>query len=46
MATSVNATLNIVNNTIANAKIVKLLRKYTGRKVELDVVGEDKLHEV
>jgi hypothetical protein len=41
-----NATLNIVSDTISNAKIAELLEKYTGKKVELDVMGEEKLHEV
>jgi nucleoside-diphosphate-sugar epimerase len=45
-AKSHNASLNIVSDTISNAKIAELLEKYTDKTVELDVMGEEKLHEI
>lgn len=45
-AKSHNAYLNFVSDTISHSQIARLLEKYTGKQVELDVLGEEKLHEV
>jgi nucleoside-diphosphate-sugar epimerase len=45
-AKSENQSLNIVSDTISHTKIAQLLEKYTGKKVELDVQGEEAMHRV
>lgn len=43
---SENQFLNVVSDTISHAKIAELLGKYAGKKVDLDVHGEEKMHEM
>lgn len=38
--------LNVISDTISRSRIATLLEKYTGKKVETDVLGEEKLHEI
>jgi hypothetical protein len=38
--------LNVVSDTILHSQIAKLLEKYAGKNVELDVHGKEKTHEI
>lgn len=46
LAKSEKQYLNVVSDTISHTNIAELLKKYTGKKVELDVQGEEALHRV
>jgi hypothetical protein len=41
-----NAFLNVVSDTISHAKIANLLESFTGKKAELDIMGEEKMYEI
>ncbi|KAG9389030.1 NAD-binding protein [Pyrenophora tritici-repentis] len=43
---SENQYLNVVSDTISHAKIVELLRMYTGKEVQLDVQSVEAMHKV
>lgn len=43
---SENASLNFPSDHISHSEIAKLLEKYSGKPVKLDIIGEDKMHEV
>lgn len=45
-AKSHNKFLNVVFDTTSHSQIAKLLEKYTGKKVEMDVLGEAKALEI
>lgn len=45
-AKSHNQFLNVVSDTISHSEIAKLLELYTGKNVEMDVLGEEKMHEI
>jgi hypothetical protein len=38
--------LNVVSDTISHSKIASLLEKYTGKKVDVDVQGEEAMHKI
>jgi hypothetical protein len=38
--------LNVVSDTISHSKIASLLEKYTGKKVDVDVQGEEAMHRI
>ncbi|KAH0071389.1 NAD(P)-binding protein, partial [Aureobasidium melanogenum] len=43
---SENAHLNFPSDHISHSEIADLLQKHSGKKVNLDIMGEDKMHEV
>lgn len=43
---SANQFLNVVSDTISHSQIAKLLREYTGKEAEMDVQGEEAMHEI
>lgn len=43
---SENQYLNVVSDTTSHAKIVELLRMYTGKEVQLDVQSVEAMHKV
>lgn len=45
-AKSENQFLNIVSDTISHSQIAKLLVHYTGKEVKMDILGEEKMHEI
>ena len=38
--------MNVVSDTISHSQIAKLLEQYTEKKVEVDVLGEEKMYEI
>lgn len=45
-AKSHNAYLNVVSDTISHTQIARLLERYSGKAVELDILPEEKMHEI
>lgn len=41
-----DAFLNVVSDTISHSQIARLLGQYSGKQLELDVMGEEKMHEI